>query len=134
MNHEFFARHRYLLSPFQRQFASHESLPSIYGSAPHLDCHARRTVYLGASIEISPKRLQELLAFLSDVYVLDYAANEARRFGEIRAGLLDQGLPAPNMDLLIAATAIHAGLTLVTHNTSDYANVPGLNLADWMMP
>ena len=25
-------------------------------------------------------------------------------------------------------------LTLVTHNTQDYVNVPGLRLADWLVP
>ena len=88
----------------------------------------------GLRAKASPKRLQALLAFLNDVHVLDVTADEARRFGEIRAGLLDHGLPAPDMDLLIAATALVYGLTLITHNTSDYANVPGLSLADWMVP
>jgi tRNA(fMet)-specific endonuclease VapC len=82
----------------------------------------------------SPKRLQGLLTFLNDVQVLDITANEARRFGEIRAGLLDQGQSAPEMDLLIAATALVNGLTVVTHNTIDYANVPGLSLIDWLGP
>jgi tRNA(fMet)-specific endonuclease VapC len=82
----------------------------------------------------SPKRLQDLLTFLNDVQVLDVTAEVARRFGETRAGLLDNGLPAPDMDLLIAATALHYGFTLVTHNTSDYANVSGLNVLDWMVP
>lgn len=81
-----------------------------------------------------PKRLQDLLTFLSDVQVVDVTADEARRFGEIRAGLLDQGLPAPDMDLLIAATALLYGFTLATHNTSDYKNVPQLSLVDWMIP
>ncbi len=58
----------------------------------------------------------------------------ARRFGEIRAGLLDSGRRAPEMDLLIAATALVHGLTLVTHNTQDYINVPGIALADWLAP
>lgn len=82
----------------------------------------------------SPKRVQDLLTFLNDVHVLDVTPDEARRFGEIRAGLLDRGLPAPGMDLLIAATALVYGLTLVTHNTSDYVAVPGLSLVDWMVP
>jgi tRNA(fMet)-specific endonuclease VapC len=38
------------------------------------------------------------------------------------------------MDLLIASTALAHGLTLVTHNTQDFTNIPGLNLEDWLAP
>jgi predicted nucleic acid-binding protein len=43
------------------------------------------------------------------------------------------GLP-PEMDLLIAATALFHGLTLVTHNVQDFAAVPGLAVQDWLAP
>lgn len=36
------------------------------------------------------------------------------------------------MDLLIAATALAHDLTLVTHNTHDFAHVPGLRVVDWL--
>ena len=58
----------------------------------------------------------------------------ARKFGEIRALQLDAGLSSPDMDLVNAATALVHGLTMVTHNTRDYASVPGLSLADWLNP
>ena len=79
----------------------------------------------------SPKRMQGLLAFLNDMIILDVTADIARKFGEIRADLLDKGQPTPDLDLLIAATALHFGLTVVTHNLGDYANVPNLNVTDW---
>ena len=59
---------------------------------------------------------------------------EHYQFGIIRAPLLDRGLPASGMDLMIAATALVHGQTLVTHNTPHYAHVPGLALADWLTP
>jgi tRNA(fMet)-specific endonuclease VapC len=34
-------------------------------------------------------------------------------------------------DLQIAATALHHGLTLVTHNTREFSRIPGLRLDDW---
>ena len=58
----------------------------------------------------------------------------AEQFGGIRAALLDRGLIAPPMDMMNAATALVHGLTLVTHNTADYANVPGLTVVDWLAP
>ena len=82
----------------------------------------------------SPKRLLSLNEMLTDVMVLDVTADVGKKFGEVRAGLLDRGLPAPDMDLFTAATALVHDLTLVTHNTQDFANVPDLRLADWLTP
>ena len=73
-----------------------------------------------------PRRLESLEEFLLDAIVLDVTRAAARRFGEVRAALLDRGLPPPEMDLLIAATALVHDLTLVTHNTRDFAHIPGL--------
>jgi len=82
----------------------------------------------------SPQRRQSLIELLNDVAVLDFTAKVAQEFGSLRAGLLDAGTPMPDMDLLIAATAIAHNLTLVTHNTQDFANVPGLTVQDWLAP
>lgn len=82
----------------------------------------------------SPRRLQSLLGLLNDVTALGVDDAVARRFGEVQAGLLDVGLHPPSMDLMIAATALVHGLTLVTHNTRDYAHIPGLTLVDWLIP
>jgi tRNA(fMet)-specific endonuclease VapC len=79
-----------------------------------------------------PRRLQSLVDLLDDVIVLDVTGVVGRKFGELRAALFDAGTPAPEMDLLIAATAIVHELTLVTHNVQDFANVPGLTVQDWL--
>ena len=34
-------------------------------------------------------------------------------------------------DLIIAATAVASGLTLVTHNTREFGRVAGLQVEDW---
>jgi tRNA(fMet)-specific endonuclease VapC len=81
-----------------------------------------------------PRRLLDVQDLLNLVSVLDITPAVARRFGETRAALLDAGTPAPELDLLNAAVALVHGLTLVTHNTADYANVPGLVVADWLVP
>jgi tRNA(fMet)-specific endonuclease VapC len=77
-------------------------------------------------------RLEGLLALLDEVDCIETDLDVARQFGEIRASQLDHGLFTPEMDLLIAATAILHGHTLVTHNVEDYANVPGLEVVDWL--
>ena len=45
-----------------------------------------------------------------------------------------QGIAVSRVDLMIAAVALAHGLTLVTHNTADYCNVPGLLLEGWLTP
>jgi tRNA(fMet)-specific endonuclease VapC len=55
----------------------------------------------------------------------------AEVYGRVRAFLAQQGqLIGPN-DLLIAATALAHGATLVTHNTRELARVPDLQIEDW---
>ena len=81
-----------------------------------------------------PQRLQSLSDFLDDVTVLDVTEHVGRKFGEVRAALLDVGRPAPNLDLMIASTALVHGLTVVTHNTQDFTNIPGLRVEDWLAP
>lgn len=82
----------------------------------------------------SPARQQAVLDFFNDVTFLDVDRDVSRKFGEIRAGQFDQGRFTPEMDLLIASTALVHGLTLVTHNTQDFTDVPGLHLNDWLVP
>ena len=45
-----------------------------------------------------------------------------------------QGIVIPALDLLIAAVALLYDLTLVTNNTKDFQNIPGLRLEDWLSP
>jgi tRNA(fMet)-specific endonuclease VapC len=71
---------------------------------------------------------------LNEVQVLSVDESVARKFGEVRAWQLDQGLGSPELDLLNAAVALVNNFTMVTHNGQDYANIPGLTLEDWSVP
>ena len=71
---------------------------------------------------------------LADVKVLDFDSACAKQFGTVRGQLLQMGIAISRMDLLIASVALVHNLTLVTHNTADYQNVPGLRLDDWLTP
>ena len=75
-----------------------------------------------------------MLDLRTDVMILPIDESVAEKSGEVRAWQLDNGLATPDLDLLNAATALVHRLTLVTHNTGDYANVPKLSLADWLVP
>jgi predicted nucleic acid-binding protein len=51
-----------------------------------------------------------------------------RRFARIRGDLRLAGQPIGDADVLIAATAVHHDLTLVTRNLKHYRRIPGLKL------
>jgi predicted nucleic acid-binding protein len=72
--------------------------------------------------------------FLAGVAIHDVDVAVAETFGALRAALYDQGKAIGEMDLLNAAVALVQNLTLVTHNTADYAAVSGLVLVDWLSP
>ena len=106
-----------------------------YGGQLHVSVITVGELFSGVfSIRASSRLLPGLLAMLKDTTILDATYNVAYSFGTIRAPLLDRGLPAPGMDMMIAATALVHNLTLATHNTQDYANVSGLRLVDWLVP
>lgn len=71
---------------------------------------------------------------LLDVKVLDFDSACAKEFGRVRGRLLQQGISVSRVDLLIGAVALVHKLTLVTHNTTDFQNIPGLRLDDWLTP
>jgi tRNA(fMet)-specific endonuclease VapC len=79
-----------------------------------------------------PARLQGVRDLLKAAAVLEVTLPVAERFGGIRADLFDRGITVGEMDLLNAATALIHNLTLSTHNVSDYANVAGLTVEDWL--
>lgn len=92
-------------------------------------------LYAGAYKHSQANRLLALIAdLLTEVQVLDFDATCAQTFGQVRGTLLQQGLAVPTTDLMIASTALVHDLTLVTHNTADYRNIPGLRLDDWLTP
>lgn len=71
---------------------------------------------------------------LSDVVVLVFDSDCGKEFGRVRGLLLQKGISVSKMDLLIASVALVHNLTLVTHNTADFQNIPGLRLHDWLEP
>jgi tRNA(fMet)-specific endonuclease VapC len=81
----------------------------------------------------SARRKQTIERLLTDVEILDVTPEVARTFGRVRASVLDRGNTVATADGFIAATALVYDLTLVTHNTKDFAAVPGLRLADWLV-
>ena len=69
--------------------------------------------------------------FLLQVETIDFGPGAAEAFGVIRADLERRGQPIGPLDTLLAAHALSQGLIFVTHNTSEFQRVKGLQLEDW---
>ncbi len=72
----------------------------------------------------------QLNAFVTTAPILPISIEVAQRCAHIREHLRQHGRRVQQraMDLLIAATAIEYNLTLVTRNSNDYQDIPGLVL------
>lgn len=64
---------------------------------------------------------------LADLRILTLDEASIERFHNLRASRI----PIRNPDMKIAATVLQCDGTLVTRNTRDFAQVPGLRIVDW---
>ena len=75
-----------------------------------------------------------LSLLLSPLAILPFDGRAAEEYGRIRAALERRGAPIGPMDLLIAAHARAAGLTIATNNTREFDRVDGLTVENWAAP
>ncbi|MBZ4211618.1 MAG: type II toxin-antitoxin system VapC family toxin [Rhodoferax sp.] len=89
-------------------------------------------LYWGVCKSGSVRNRTTLEKFLSPLAVLDYDLGAARKYGELRAYLEQQGTPIGPLDQQIAAHALALDVTLVTNNVREFERVPGLRLENWI--
>lgn len=83
----------------------------------------------------SPETNQRVLEqFLDPFDVLPFTGSDAESYARIRESLEEIGSILAANDLLIAATCLSRGDTLVTHITSEFSRVEGLSIEDWTNP
>jgi tRNA(fMet)-specific endonuclease VapC len=102
----------------------------------HLSTIVLGELYTWAYRRPDPRRLLNLIEreLLGELEVLIYDTVCAERFGIERAKLLRRGIVVGAVDVMIASIALVHDLTLVTHNTADFQNIPNLRLEDWLAP
>jgi tRNA(fMet)-specific endonuclease VapC len=69
--------------------------------------------------------------FFGSVQILAWDSNAARAYGKLRSQISAAGKTLTAMDMLIAAHAIAANATLVTHDKAFLQIAPVLNVVDW---
>ncbi|QYU69154.1 PIN domain-containing protein [Leptolyngbya sp. 15MV] len=81
---------------------------------------------------LSAKRRRAIDVMLRDFAVLDFTSDIGAVYGQIiaSAGFSRRKVAAR----MIAATALHHDLTLITLNGRDFRDVPGLRLVEWERP
>jgi len=72
--------------------------------------------------------------FLLALEIVAFDEHAAIRYGEVRASLTRRGKPIGPLDTLIGSHAHVIDVTLVTHNTREFAQIEGLRLEDWLEP
>lgn len=65
------------------------------------------------------------------ITILDLTQRSAYEFGVIKSSLRSDGEIIMDMDILIAATARSAGLTMITNNFKHFSRIKGLKLLDF---
>ncbi len=86
---------------------------------------------LRAPVDRQTEEKEKVTRLVSLLQVLPFDSECARIAAELNAGLLNAGKPRNITDVFIAATGISLGWTVVTSNTKDFADLPGLDLENW---
>lgn len=86
-------------------------------------------IYEGAFGSPDPAaHLRALRTFLSPFPVIPPDDAIIERFAQIRSDLRRQGQLIPDLDIFIAATALHHSLEVLTFNTRHFSRIAGLDL------
>lgn len=86
----------------------------------------------GAATSESQRLSERIDLLLSALEILPLELPADERYAEVRHELAMPGEPIGPNDLLIAAHALAADLTLVTANTREFERVPSLRVENWL--
>ena len=70
--------------------------------------------------------------FLAPLTILPFDDPAFWAYGDLRADLERRGTPIGSLDTMIAAHALSQQGTLITNNTREFAQVPGLHVDNWV--
>jgi predicted nucleic acid-binding protein len=104
-------------------------LDRLFGEGLAISIITFGEIYEGIYYGHNPKENEAAFRrFVRGVDVLGINRSVARRFAIIRGDLREKGTLVSQPDLLIAATALHYGLVLVTRNLSHFERILGITI------
>jgi predicted nucleic acid-binding protein len=121
----------WLIDYMTAQPTARELLESLADEGVSLSVITSMEIYEGFESGRHTETARSAFDFLLEEWpLLPVSAAVALRCARLRDGLRRQGKRVTRraLDLLIAATALEHALTLVTRNTRDYDDIPGLDL------
>jgi len=80
----------------------------------------------------SARNRQALEMFLAPLTILPFDERASWAHGDLRAELERRGTPIGSLDTLIAAHALSLQAKLITNNIREFAQVPGLQVDNWL--
>jgi tRNA(fMet)-specific endonuclease VapC len=87
---------------------------------------------VGIAKSSSPKKRRlQLENLMATVNILPFGHKEVKLAAAIRVDLENRGKPIGPYDVLIAGTALANKGVLITHNTSEFERIEGLQIEDW---
>jgi tRNA(fMet)-specific endonuclease VapC len=85
-------------------------------------------VYRVQTLAVRARRESFIQDLLADVEVVPYTKETALLAGKLDGEQRSQGVTIPSVDLLIGATALEHGYSLITVNVRHFQLIPGLNV------
>lgn len=82
----------------------------------------------------SVENAKRVARFVSPLRELQFDRLAAEAYASLRAELAEAGLQFGPVDMLIAATALAHGLTVVTNNVREFKRAAGLKIENWATP
>ncbi len=89
-----------------------------------------------AGLRAEPRAMVRYGKLLKDfsgaVRLIEFGKSEAQQASQLAGYLAQQGESLTGFQLILAASALAHGLTLVTDDTRPYLSVPGLDVENWL--
>ena len=106
---------------------------SVFGTNVCVSSFSVLELYYGVAIMQHPSMVLKagIDDFLLGVVVLSFGAETAIQAAKLRAALKRKGIGVGAYDVLIAATALAHGLTLVSSNEREFKRIPELQVENW---
>lgn len=119
----------WIIDSFRRQRRAEQTLIELAPEGLAVSYITYAELYQGAHYASDPDHSLHILEeFMEGVELVSLNLEIMRQFAILRGHLQQRGTPIGEMDLLIAATALHHDFTIVTRNRRHFERIADLKL------